>query len=79
VFLHGTVHDRPQRGSSLTSAATNSTDPPAWRSRSTVSAPASALTSDAMTRAPCPEKSSAVARPMPEAAPVITATLPSSP
>src|SRR5881409_3455087 len=59
---------------SLTSAAKKN----ASRHSDAVFSPASQPTSATHTRAPSEEKSSAASRPMPPAAPVMTATLPSS-
>ena len=62
-----------------TSAATKRTSAPSAPSAETTASPPSASMSDATTRAPMPASSSAVARPIPDAAPVTTATLPSRP
>src|ERR1035437_760090 len=61
--------------SRLTSTLTKVASPPAFRTRSTVSAPAASLNSATTIRAPSPANSRAATRPIPPPPPVMIATL----
>src|SRR4051812_41850562 len=69
---------RAQSSASDTSACTTSAAPPASSTNAAVSRAPSSLTSITAIDAPCVAKSNAAARPWPDAAPVMSATRPSS-
>src|SRR5215207_1462429 len=69
---------RGPNSAAVTSPATASASPPAAFNPSAAARAGSSSMSDSTTRPPCAANSSAHARPMPRAAPVMMATLPSS-
>jgi hypothetical protein len=77
--LHRVGHDAPQRLVVGDVGGDEAGSAPPSRSVAATAAPASALTSQATTLAPIAANSCALARPIPDAAPVTSATLPLRP